>query len=131
MMSGMVFLPERFDGLETLNLGAELAAELSQIDLNLPSLPMVANDMICDMLNHAIAVSSEGKKFIALENIAILFEPQLSLDVESLFKSYSRTSVLIIITKPTITNMCYFPFEGCQNIKVDLTGIPYYHIFKS
>lgn len=125
MMPGLVFLSECPDGLEMLNLGDELAVELAQIDLNQPSLPMIAHDMICDMLNHSIAESTEGQKYIAIENISILFEPQLSLDVEALFKSYSRTSVLIIIAKPAIADNCYFPFEGCQSFKVDLTGIPY------
>ena len=122
---GLVFLSECPDGLEVLNLGGELVAELSQTDLNQSSLPMIANDMICNMLNHSIADSAEGKKYIAIDNIAILFEPQLSLDIEALFKSFSRSAVLIISTKPTIADKCYFPFEGCPSIKVDLTGIPY------
>lgn len=124
-MPRLVFLSEHIDGLDVLDLGCELAFGLSQIDIKQTMLPMITNDMICNMLNHSIAVSSEGNKYIAIENIAILFEPQLCLDVEALFKSFSRSAVLIIITKPAIKNKYYFPFEGCHSIKVDLTGIPY------
>jgi len=125
MMPGLVFLSERPDDLNALNLGHELAAELAQIDLHNSSLPMIANDIVCNMLNHSISNSVEGIKYVAIENSAILFEPQLSLNIEALFKSYSRATVLIIVTKATVAEKCYYPFEGCQDIKVDLTDIPY------
>lgn len=124
--SGLIFSPDHLESMDVLNLGYQLASELSHIDLNQPSLPMIADDIICGILNNNIKISSDGAKYIAVENIGILFEEQLCLNVAALFKSYSRSVFLIIISSPTIIDHYYYPFKGNHNIKVNLSEVPYY-----
>lgn len=123
---GLYFSPVRIDGIEPINIGNQLATELSHLDLNQSTLPMIVNDIISGILNNNIETSIEGLKYIAIDNIGILFEDKLGLNVSALLKSFSRTAAFFIITHTKVSDNYFFPFDGCTNIKVDLTDIPYF-----
>jgi hypothetical protein len=122
---GLVFVHDRIDGCAVLNVGEVLAEELAQCDLKSATLPMVAYDVLKDILDDNIHVGESGEKYLVIENLSILFEQQLALDVESLFRSYSRSVLLVVVTEYPIVNGCFRPFGDSSDIKVDLDGICY------
>lgn len=122
---GLVFVHERVEGCAVLNVGEVLAEELVQCDLKSSALPMVAYDVLKEILDENVHVSDSGEKYLVIENLSILFEQQLALDVESLFRSYSRSVLLVVVTEYPIENGCFRPFGNSSDIKVVLDGIRY------
>jgi hypothetical protein len=90
---------------------------------------MVANDVLREILDERVVEQEGGVKYLVLENLSILFEPELALDVESLFRSYARSVVLAIVDEHPIMNGCYWPFGTDSDICVDLTGIRYSEVY--
>ena len=64
-------------------------------------------------------------KYLALENIGILFEPELMLDLRSLIESSSINKCLFIKSDGVIENDCYYPFPATTNYKVNLKGLSF------
>lgn len=122
---GLVFVHGRIDGSAVLNVGEVLAEELVQCDLKSSALPMVAYDVLKEILDENVHVNDSGEKYLVIENLSILFEQQLALDVESLFRSYSRSVLLVVVTEYSIENGCFRPFGDNSDIKVVLDGIRY------
>ena len=122
---GLVFIHDRIDGCAVLNVGEVLAKELTQCDLKNSALPMVAYDVLKEILDENVQVNDGGEKYLVIENLSILFEQQLALDVESLFRSYSRSVLLVVVTEYPIVKGCFRPFGDSSDIKVDLDGIRY------
>lgn len=123
--SGLLFVRNSIEVFNIVNVGEVLSEELQQRDLKSSVLPMVANDVLREFLDKSIIEREDGVKFLVIENLSILFEPELALDVESLFRNYARSLVLTIIDDRPIVNDCYWPFGTDSKIHVDLTGIHY------
>ena len=126
---GVLFVHNGIEGFDVVNVGEMLSEELQQCDLKSSVLPMVANDVLREILDDSVVVEKSGIKYLVLENLSILFEPELALDVESLFRSYARSVVLVIVDEHPIVNGCYWPFGTDSDIRVDLTGIRYSEVF--
>lgn len=126
---GVLFVHNGIEGFDVVNVGEMLSEELQQCDLKSSVLPMVANDVLREILDDSVVVEKSGIKYLVLENLSILFEPELALDVEALFRSYARNIVLVIVDKHPIVNGCYWPFGTDSDISVDLSEIRYAEIF--
>lgn len=126
---GVLFVHSGIEGCGVVNVGEVLSEELAQCDLKSCVLPMMANDLLREILDERVVEQEGGVKCLVLENLSILFEPELALDVESLFRSYARSVVLVIVDEHPIVNGCYWPFGTDSDIRVDLTGIRYSEVF--
>ena len=126
---GVLLVHSGIEGCGVVNVGEVLSEELAQCDLKSSVLPMKANDLLREILDDSIIACEGDVKFLVLENLSILFEPELALDVESLFRSYARSVVLVIVDEHPIVNGCYWPFGTDSDIRVDLTGIRYSEVF--
>lgn len=127
---GIYFIRESVEGLNAANIGYEMAVELSQVDLHSPSLPMVAKDCLCELLDKSIQTLGNGRKILAISNTSILFEPQLALNVEAILRSYARSLPVVFETTGRVENDQYLPFADNEDIKVDLTNLKYTKITK-
>lgn len=61
--------------------------------------------------------------YIALENIGILFEPQLKLDVRHIVDSLSKNNTLFICDTGVVENDIFHFFDSSSGVKVNLSGI--------
>lgn len=91
---------------------------------------MVAKDILCSILDANVRQSEEGVMYLAIKNISILFEEQLSLNVEMLFRSYSRVNLLFVVGTSNVKGHRFFPFDGCSEVFVDLSEMPYSVIYR-
>lgn len=127
LQRGLVFVHDEIvDGI-VLNLGLDLAEELSKIDLNINFLPMMAEELLCGLLDKGIT-EDNGKRRLIVCNIGILFEKQLLLDVSSIFNRYSRNCLIVVQTEGKVIGTTFFPFGEGNGISVNLENIPFLEI---
>ncbi len=91
----IVVCRDRIDGLEFINVGYVLSKLLSKNSYNYEE----AVSAILDKTFHNETIGS----YLALTNIAILFEPELKINVSDILDAYSKNQCLIIHTDMDIT----------------------------
>ena len=83
-------------GLEFINVGYDLSKLLSKNSYNY-------EEAVSAILNKTFHNETIGN-YLALTNIAILFEPELKINVSDILDAYSKNQCLIIQTDMEITN---------------------------
>ena len=115
----IVFCRDKIDGIEFVNVGRELSAlivEKSEHD-NL-------QDDVNNLLNRS-RTNAEVGRYLALNNIGILFEPELKLNLRSLFESYSKDQTLFICDEGSVVDNTFHFFEPSSLYTVDLSGLAF------
>jgi len=82
--------------LHSVDVGHELAS-LIKDDISSQHLPMIAEEMLGKILKNAVLNDEVIGEYIAISNWGILFEPDLKLNLLSLFDSYSMNQTLILV----------------------------------
>lgn len=77
-------------------MGHELA-DLIKEHLDSPHLPMISEDNLASLMRTAIRHDETIGDYVAIANWGILFESALKLNLLSLFDSFSKSYVLILI----------------------------------
>ena len=123
----LVFCHDYIDGLFFVNVGKELAEALSKENLHSPTVAYMAEDFLADILSTS-RVDSQVGAYVAIENIGILFEPDLGLNLKSTLDNASTNKTIIIRSDGIIiSNRYYFLQEG-DGVFIDLTGLSYIEI---
>ena len=91
----IVICSESIDGLEFINVGYDLSKLLSKNSYNY-------EEAVSVILNNTFHNETIGN-YLALTNIAILFEPELKINVSDILDAYSKNQCLIILTDIDIT----------------------------
>lgn len=84
----IVICRDSIDGLEFINVGYDLSKLLSKNGYNY-------EEAVNAILNKTIHDETIGN-YLALTNIAILFEPELKINVNDILDAYSKNQCLII-----------------------------------
>lgn len=84
----IVICRDSIDGLEFINVGYDLSKLLSKNSYNY-------EEAVNAILNKTIHDETIGN-YLALTNIAILFEPELKINVNDILDAYSKNQCLII-----------------------------------
>ena len=116
----IVFCRESIDGIHFINVGLEL----SQILDKNPDGIDEADTAYKQVLGQSQENSVIGM-YLALENIGILFEPDLRLDVRSILDAYSKNQCLLIMTDAEIADDRFYFLRKGDGTEVDLQGLSY------
>ena len=116
----IVFCRESIDGIRFINVGLEL----SQILGDNPDDIDGADTAYKQVLGQSQENSVIGM-YLALENIGILFEPDLRLDVRSILDAYSKNQCLLIMTDAEITDERFYFLRKGDGTEVNLQGLSY------
>jgi hypothetical protein len=92
----IVICRDYIDDLQFINVGYDLSKLLSKNSYNYEE----AVSVIVDKTYHDETIGN----YLALSNIAILFEPELKINVSDILDTYSKNQCLIIQTDMEITN---------------------------
>ena len=92
----IVICRDYIDDLQFINVGYDLSKLLSKNSHNYEE----AVSVIIDKTYHDETIGN----YLALSNIAILFEPELKINVSDILDTYSKNQCLIIQTDMEITN---------------------------
>lgn len=111
--------------IAVINIGRELACFLDDLD-DYRYLSMEVQDFIIRLLDKSkIKIDASGNPMVAIYNLGILFEPDLELDVDFLFRQFSKSTALIILWEnqieqnnvlnwPTQKNKYFLDFSNIQ-----------------
>lgn len=87
---------------------------------------MKAYDTLCQILSDGIMTDAEGRKYVAITNYAILFEPALRINVRTIIEKYAKQMLFILKIDHELTDYStYYPFPEDHTYMVDLTNINY------
>ena len=118
----VVFSTDVVDGLGYVNIGRALSEALSGLEES--SLTLKAADILKSLILQSASQHDLFGKYIALDNIGILFEPDMHINIEQLFQSVSTDAMLFLCSQHTIIDDCYL-FMNSQECKVRLQTLSY------
>lgn len=107
-------------GLQYVDVGFALSLRLKTNENNSPVI-----DIVSQILNENIRNDAEIGYYLAIENIGILFEPELKLDVRSIIDSYSKNQCLVVLTDAEIDNGELYFLEKSDGVSVSLSGLSF------
>ena len=123
---GLVLSKSALGDYSCVNLGKELAAILQGENPASPAFPIKAYDSLKEILNENIHTEQQGRRYLAVDNFAILFEPALKINLRSLVEDYAKRVLLILcIDHLPESSDAYFPFPEDKSFRLDLTGLNY------
>ena len=123
----LVFCHKHIEGLIFTDVGKVIANALKDENLRSQMVAYAAEDFLTDILSSPQIAASIGK-YVALENIGILFEPELGFNLKATLDNASTNKTIIICSEAQIKdNRLYFLQEG-DSFSVDLTGLSYLEI---
>jgi hypothetical protein len=91
----IIFYSQDISALQSVNVGLRLSESI--YNLNEPGrIAMRVLSELDGILNAAISQHDVFGRYLSIENIGVLFEPELKLDFASLLDSYSQNNVLFV-----------------------------------
>jgi hypothetical protein len=123
----LVFCHEHIDGLIYVDVGRTMSESLAKENLRSPMIAYAAEDLLSDILSATNVDSSIGC-YIALENIGILFEPELGFNLRTVFENTSTNKTLIICYGGHIYNNDFYFLTDNDVSNINLQGLSYLEI---
>ena len=124
----LVFCHEQIDGLTFVNVGKILAENLTKQDLHSPMIAYMAEKVLSEILS-STKVDDEIGSYVALNNIGVLFEPDLAFNLKSVIDSASTNKVVIILSDGIIKSDRYYFLQEGDISFIDLHGLSYIEIY--
>lgn len=122
--TGIVFAKNDIPGIEFCNLGKELSLRMQDFFANKNMLPCMVEEFLSEIITDFTFTNADGLKYLALDNIAILFEPDFGVNMDSFIDKASKGVCLFIKSDHKAENNAYFPFPDNKNYYIDLTNRP-------
>lgn len=123
----LIFTPTVGPHLHSIDVGYELAS-LIKDEISSPHLPMIAEEKLSKILKEAVLVDEIIGEYIAISNWGILFEPELKLNLLSLFDSYSKNKTLILVNCGEVNSESFHLVNNYFNIVLPLEQLTPYII---
>ena len=119
---GIVFTKEKLSGIEFCNLGKELCLRLQEYSANKATLPFLVEEILDDIISEFTFTNEDGDKYLAFENISVIFENALGVNVNTFIAKASKGVCLYILSEHKAENTAYYPFPGNLEYKIELEG---------
>ena len=114
----IVFCHKDIDEITFVNVGLILSQLLTDEEKIANSYQLLCNNI----LNYHLCNEVIGD-YIAIENIGILFEPELKFDLRNIFESFSRNVCLIIKSDAEIIDDRFYFLTHDDSIEINLSGL--------
>jgi hypothetical protein len=116
----IVFCRDYMDDIAFINVGRELSQLLGEHPQEISGFETMYKQVL-----NASSYNDKIGLYLAIENIGILFEPELKLDLRSVINNYSKNQCLIIKTEAAIQNDTLYFLDETDTIHVNLQGLSY------
>lgn len=110
--------------VESVDTGSYLASVL-QSEIENKNLNMYASDSFRKMISHHTYEHPLYGRYAAICNIGILFEPALSLNLETIVEQISKDIWLIIQAEGVVENDRFYFLSQQYNLSIDLCHLTY------
>jgi hypothetical protein len=118
----VVFHTQDITHLESVNIGERISESIYHFKE--PSrIAMQVSSVLSDLLNASISNHDMFGSYLAIENLGILFEPELKVDFARLLENYSQNNLLFVKWDGEIdANYLYFLTKE-DGIKVNIKNL--------
>lgn len=116
----IVFCHGDIDGISFVNVGLILSQLLTDDESFANGYQLLCNRILNQHLYNSIIGD-----YIAIENIGILFEPELKLDLHNIMESFSHNQCLIIKSDAEINNENLYFLSSGDTAIILLSGLSY------
>ena len=120
----LVFCHDRLKDLFFTNVGRTISNLLSNENLRSSMVAYAAEDV----LNEILTLTQEDDligKYVAMDNIGILFEPELGFNLKSILDSASTNKTIIICSDGIVKDDKFLFFQEGDDYCIDLKGLSY------
>ena len=125
----LLFVKSDVEGVEYVDIGKQLSAVIEP-SLEKKRLPLLADDGLEKIIRDHTIHDAEIGDYVAIQNIGILFEPQLHFNLPLKFDSWAKTKVLIVRMEGTIQNDRFFLAGSVEDkYSINLKEITYKTIY--
>ncbi len=118
----IVFFSENIPGIEPINIGfllSEAIFNLKEAD----KISLRANQALETILHNATHNHPLYRKILAIENIGILFEPELKTDFTLLLDRYSQNNALFVHWRGEIDREHLYFLTNEHGIKINIKNL--------
>jgi hypothetical protein len=122
----LVFVAEKIDGLEFVDVGQALSAKIMSCATS-SSIAMISEDALNEILHASVRHNDVIGEYIAISNWGMLFEKALSFNLPLLFASLSQTRVLIAQNTGCVVGNDFFLAYPDRRYSFSLGNIQYYN----
>lgn len=113
----LVFMQKRQPSFRYVDFGYEFSKAIEPV-IDSPALPMKAEQIARNIIKANRNVNETFGKYVALDNLAILLEPELKIDFKNFLTSISQNSTIILLIDDFI--------KGNRLHNIDLSNLEYY-----
>jgi phage pi2 protein 07 len=108
------------EDIDALNLGYILSKSIIKLKSKL-SLKTIT--LLEKQLNDAIIIHPYYGKILAIKNLGVLFEPELKINIYSLFDKFSKNNALFVEWEGDIENKNFFFLNKSDKINLNLNNL--------
>jgi hypothetical protein len=120
----IIFHTQYFYDFDSVNIGTRISEGI--YDLQDPSrLPMRVLSVINNTLNASIYHHDVFGRYLSIENLGILFEPELKIDFASLLDNFSQNNLLMVKWDGEIDTENIYFLSKDTGIKMNIKNLSY------
>jgi hypothetical protein len=123
----IVLCHKHIEGLQFVNVGKELAKALFNEDLRSSMIAYTAEESLYDIFSSPKNDSQIGD-YVGLDNIGILFEPELGFNLKSTLDNASTNKTILICWDGVVQSDKLFFLQPGDGVFIDLKGLSYIEI---
>lgn len=110
------------EDIDALNLGYTLSKSIQNLKSK-SRLPLQTISLLETELNDAVIIHPYYGKILAIKNLGILFEPELKINIHSLFDEFSKNNALFVEWEGSIENTKLFFLQDFDKINLNLNNL--------
>lgn len=118
----IVFHRDEIPDISSVNLGAQIA-QLIRTYSTYDKISMKVSFELDNILNKAIKHHDIYGKYLSIENLGILFEPELKINILRLLESHSQNNLLFVKWEGEIDSDNIYYLTKENGIKINLTNL--------
>ncbi len=118
----IVFFKNEIPGIEPLNVGNKLAKELKLLVAD-SKIGLKSRLIIEELFSSSITNDSTYGKYLAIQNVGILFEPELKTDFLQILDKYSSSNTLFVKWEGEIEDGILYFLTNEKGQKIDIKNL--------
>ena len=118
----IVFIKNDMPGIEPLNVGDKLAKAIKHLVAD-SKIGLKSRLIIEELFSSSITKDSAFGKYLAIQNVGILFEPELKTDFLQILDKYSSSNTLFVIWEGEIEDGILYFLTKEKGQKIDIKNL--------
>jgi hypothetical protein len=118
----VIFHSHHLSDLESVNIGKRISESIYNFQ-EPNKISMRVSSELSDILNASISNHDVFGRYLSIENIGVLFEPELKLDFANLLDNYSQNNVLFVKWEGEIDAENIYFLTKANGIKINIKNL--------